>query len=51
VIWLVAIWAALLALWGRSKPRYPAETMKRLARVLRAPWLADAGHPFDWAKD
>jgi hypothetical protein len=51
VIWLLAIWALLLGLWGVSKPGNSGEIVMRLARVLQERWFADAGHPFDWAKD
>jgi hypothetical protein len=51
VTWLVLIWAALLGLWGVSRPRASGETVTRVTRELHGPRLADAGHPFDWAKD
>jgi hypothetical protein len=51
VIWLVAIWVAVVALWGVSEPGMSAAAMNRLARDLRARWRAGVAHPFDWAKD
>jgi hypothetical protein len=51
VTWLVVIWAALLGLWGVSRPPTSAETLKRVTGELRGPRLGDAGQPFDWAKD
>ena len=51
VIWLVAMWVVVVALWGVIEPGVSGETIGRLARWLRVPWHAGAEHPFDWAED
>ncbi len=48
---MVAIWVAIVALWGVIEPGMPADTMTRVARWLRARWHDSVEHPFDWAKD
>ncbi len=51
VTWLVALWIALIALWGVSTPRRVTGPLHRLAHGLATRWHAGLQHPFDWAKD
>jgi hypothetical protein len=51
VIWLVAMWIAVIALWGMIEPGMSADTMTRLVCWLRARRRTNVEHPFDWAKE